>query len=110
MPAINAQVSRYIDDEPQPGIVECVLIDALGQSHFFIQKTAIVSNETLLEASAYPTPCEIACEVEAEWNDQAGNSLARVCTELPWHIESTTGQTVFVVHQSQIVRSEAPAA
>jgi len=109
MPSIKAEVSRYIDDDPQPGIVECILVDAFGQSHFFIEKTAIVSTETLLATSTYPTPCELACEVEAEWNDQDGNSFVRVCTERPWSIESITGKTSFVVRSSQVLRNEAAA-
>ncbi len=107
--SIKAEVSRYVDDEPQPGIVECVLVDAFGKSHFFIEKTAVVSNETLLATSTYPAACELACEVESEWEDQDGNSLVRVCTERPWCIESVAGETRFVVHSSQVLRSGAAA-
>ena len=109
MPSIKAEVSRYIDDEPQPGIVECVFVDARGQSHFFIEKTAVVSNETLLATSVYPTACELACEIEAEWSDQEGNSFVRVCTERPWSIESVAGESRFVVRASQVLRNEAAA-
>jgi hypothetical protein len=35
MSFIKALVSRYIDDEPQPGMVECVVVDAFGQAHLF---------------------------------------------------------------------------
>ena len=104
MTSIKADVIRHVDDEPQPGIVECAFVDAFGQSHFFIEKTAIVSNATLVAESAYPIACELDCEVEAEWCDHLGNSFVRVCTERPWGIESVSGETRFVVHPSQVVR------
>lgn len=103
MPALKATVVRYIDDEPQPGVVECMLVDAAGQSHAFIEKTAVVSAKPLFSTDTYPMACELACEVEAEWIDEGGEPLVRACTERPWGLESTTGQTVFVVHASQLV-------
>jgi hypothetical protein len=106
---IKAEVSRYVDDEPQPGIVECVFVDAGGQSHFFIEKTAVVSSQNLQATSTYPIACELACEVEAEWNDQDGNSFARACTERPWGIESVTGESRFVVRSSQLSRDDSDA-
>ena len=107
MPSIKAKVSRYVDDEPQPGIVECVFVDTLGSTHLFIEKTAIVSSETLLATTAYPVSCELACEIEAEWIDQDGNSFLRVCTEMPWGIESVTGETRFIVRPSQLLHESA---
>ena len=109
MPYIKAEVSRYVDDEPQPGIVECVFVDAAGQSHFFIEKTAIVSSEALLATSTYPIACKLSCEIEAEWNDENGQTLLRVCTEHPWGIESVTGETRFVVGSSQVGQNETAA-
>ena len=102
MPALKAVVSRYIDDEPQPGVVECVFVDASGQSHAFIEKTAVVSQELLSVATAYPLACDLACEIEAKWTSEAGEVLVRVCTERPWGLKSTTGQTVFVVRACQL--------
>ena len=107
MPSIKAEVSRYIDDEPQPGIVECTFVDAFGQSHFFREKTAIVSSEVLLATTVYPVACELSCEIEAEWIDQDGNPLVRICTELPWGIESVTGETRFIVRPAQLLNEAA---
>jgi len=109
MPSIKAEISRYVDDEPQPGMVECVLVDAFGNTHFFIEKTAIVSSESLLATSTYPIACELSCEIEAEWNDESGQALVRISTERPWAIESATGETRFIVTPSQVVRDEPSA-
>ena len=102
MPALSVEISRFVDDS-NPGFVECLLVDALGRSHLFVEKVPIVSTEDLWSTSVYPRPGVIACAVEAEWKDGAGQSLARVSTELPWHVESTTGQTQFIVFASQLV-------
>lgn len=48
-------ILRWVDDEPQPGIVEFVLRDAHGKEHFFIDKTAYVGSDGDLEpSSTYP--------------------------------------------------------
>jgi hypothetical protein len=102
MPALAVEISRFVD-ESNPGFVECLLVDALGHSHLFVEKVPVVTTEDLWSTSTYPRPGVIACEVEAEWKDGEGQSLARVSTELPWHVESTVGQTQFVVLASQLV-------
>jgi hypothetical protein len=108
MSILAVQISRFVD-EHQPGFVECVVVDALGHSHLFVEKVPIVSEENLLSTSSYPRNGEIKCEVEAEWKDEAGRSLVRVNTEQPWHVESTTGETKFVVLSSQVLHREANA-
>jgi hypothetical protein len=102
MPALAVEISRFVD-ESNPGFVECLLVDALGHSHLFVEKVPVVTREDLWSTSTYPRPGVIACEIEAEWKDGAGQSFARVSTELPWHVESTVGQTQFVVLASQLV-------
>ena len=102
MPAVAVEISRFVD-ESNPGFVECVLVDALSQSHLFVEKAPIVSTEDLSSTSAYPRRGVIACEIEEEWKNEAGQSFVRVNTELPWHVESTAGQTQFVVLASQLV-------
>jgi hypothetical protein len=102
MPALLVNVVRYVSDDPQPGIVECVFIDAYDQSHFFHEKTAIVSAKNLLSSSIYPVEGDFECEIIEELTDSSGNSLARVCTERPWGIESLSGETSFLVKSSQV--------
>ena len=105
---IAVQVTRYVDD-PFPGWVECIMVDASSQKHLFVEKVPIVTSENLGPESAYPQDAVIACEVEKEWSDEAGRSLALVNTELPSGIESTSGVTKFVVLQAQLV-TDAPDA
>jgi Na+-transporting NADH:ubiquinone oxidoreductase subunit NqrC len=97
MPALVVEISRFVD-EHFPGFVECLLIDANGQSHIFIEKAPVVSAENLGTTSNYPCPGTIKCEIDAKLKNNAGLSIVRVNT-----IESTTGQTQFLVLPSQLV-------
>ena len=103
MPTLLLNVVRFVE-EHQPNIVECELVDARGQSHLFIEKSAIVSAEEFWPGSVYPCPGSIACEIEEELQDQTGSLLLRVNTARPWNVESKTGETVFVVHASQVTK------
>jgi hypothetical protein len=98
---ISVQITAFVDDH-QPGFVECGLTDAQGQVHRFIEKAPVVSRENLWSDSDYPRPGLIGCEVEAEWTDEAGRALAKVSTELPWHIESVDGVHQFTLLTSQL--------
>jgi hypothetical protein len=103
MTEVAIRIERFVDDH-QPGIVECRLVDAHGQSHLFVEKAPVVSSEHLGPDSAYPRPGVIGCVVEAEWIDEQGRAVAQVNTERPWSVASTTGSTRFVVLSSQISR------
>ena len=103
MPSLAVQISRFVD-EHQPGFVECVLVDADGTTHLFVEKVPIVSRLDLRADSGYPCAGAIDCELETECQDDVGRVLVRVNTDLPWHVESTTGESRFVVLTSQIAR------
>jgi hypothetical protein len=104
MPAVSIQITRYVDDH-FPGFVECILVDALGAAHIFVEKVPVVSADNLSSASTYPCKGEIECEVCREWQDAAGLAFATVRTERPWGIESTTGETEFTVSSSQLIHT-----
>ena len=100
MQALVVDIVRFVDDH-QPGFVECRLLDAKGHIHYFVEKVPVVSTEDLWSSSKYPRPGVIACQVIQRWLD-GSQQLLKVSTELPWHIESTTGATEFVVFESQV--------
>ena len=54
------------------------------------------------EASTYPQPGVIGCEVLAQWRDSSGTELVRVTTERPDAIESTEGLSEFIVSSGQV--------
>lgn len=101
MKAITVEITRLVDDSTYPPLVECLLVDAQGQTHRFIEKDAIVSSSTV-NVDGIPRPGVLACEVELEWVDEAGRSLVSASTAKPWGIESTAGSTNFVVLAEQL--------
>ena len=103
MISVSVEISRFIDDH-QPGFVECRFLDACGELHTFTEKGPVVSTQNLSASSQYPCPGNIACEVVSEFMDSEGRSLVRIDTERPFSIESTSGETKFVVLSSQLVR------
>jgi len=104
MPSVSLEIARFVDDH-QPGFVECILVDADGLQHTFVEKIPIVSSGNLGPTTIYPCAGVVQCEVEEEWTDAAGRYLARVNTDIPWHVESTEGVTRFVVLASQVLHS-----
>ena len=103
MSSVAIQISRFVD-EHQPGFVECTLIDAPGATHQFVEKAPVVSMLELHANSTYPCGGALECEVESEWVDESGCRLVRINTERPWNIESSTGETRFVILSSQLTR------
>lgn len=102
MTDIAIQITRFVDDD-FPGFVECVLIDASGASHIFIEKGPRVSSQNLIESSTYPCTGSIECTVENEWVDGENRSLACINTD---PTESADGEIQFTVFTSQILRDE----
>lgn len=98
------QIGRFVD-EHFPGLVECVLFDADGVRHEFIEKGSVVSRNDLMSDSLYPQPGYIGCIIEQEWVDELGRRLVRVSTMKPWSIESLAGTTEFTVFKEQIFPS-----
>jgi hypothetical protein len=103
MIGISVLITKYISDDPQPGIVECKLFDAYGNEWVFQDKTAIFSSLILDADSNYPQPGVIACEIMKQWQDANGREIVSVNTERPWSVEALTGASRFDVLRSQII-------
>ena len=101
MKAIAVEISQVVDDSGYPTFVECLLIDAMGQRHIFVEKEPVVSAAGI-DIESFPASGVIACEVESEWLDSNGRSVVRVATTRPWGIESTEGSSSFVVLAEQL--------
>lgn len=101
MKAIAVEISQVVDDSGYPTFVECLLIDAMGQTHRFVEKEPVVS-ATGIDIESLPAPGVVACEVESEWLDSGGRSVVRVATTRPWGVESTAGSSSFVVLAEQL--------
>ena len=103
MPTVAVEVTRFVDSN-FPGWVEFVLLDARGTTWTFVDKVPVLSAEELSEASDYPRPATIECEVVAEPSDVQAAGLVTIDTSRPWGIEAKDGTSLFVVRQSQLDR------
>ncbi|PIF76589.1 hypothetical protein CLU95_3756 [Variovorax sp. 54] len=101
MKAIVVEIAQVVDDSAYPPLVECLLVDAKGQTHRFVEKDAIVTS-TAVVIGALPALGVIACEVESQWVDSEGRSLVSAVTTRPWGVESTAGSSNFVVFAEQL--------
>lgn len=81
--AISVMIVRYINDDPQPGIVECRFTDAWGREWAFIDKTAIFSVDDIDATSEYPRSGLIGCKIIKHWNDADEREVITVDTVLP---------------------------
>ena len=97
MPEVYVRAVRWVADEPQPGLVECRLVDAEGVEHVLVDKTAIFDDADRLRPDApYPIELRVGCRVVRE-NDKD------LVIELAHHLESLEGHRVFRVPRSSVV-------
>jgi hypothetical protein len=106
MIGIRVAITRYVSDEPQPGVVECEFLDAHGRRWTFIDKPPIISFEDLDARTTYPRPGVIACEIVGRKQDAAGRKVILVDTARPWCVESVDGSMRFEVLETSLVEWE----
>ncbi len=106
MIGVQVSITRYISDEPQPGIVACDFIDAHGRRWSFVDKTAIFSAADLDAQTNYPQPGVIACEVVGRRLDETGREIVTVDTARPWAVEAVDGAVKFEVLPASLVEWE----
>jgi hypothetical protein len=96
MIGIRISITRFVSDD-QPGIVECQFSDAQARTWKFIEKSAVVSFESLDAKTSYPRPGVIACKIISRSRDTNGSEVILVDTEHPWGVESVDGAMRFEV-------------
>ena len=92
-----------ISDTSFPIWVECVLYDAFGNKHIFIEKSPVVAGHSITLESVFPQLGIIECELVKKWKDSSGQKIMRVNTKKPWGIESTDGLNIFDILENQII-------
>lgn len=100
MSRFPVQIVRFVDEQPQPGIVESQFCDARGQAHSIIDKIPLFTRADLRSDSDYPQPGFIECLVLERITDPGGN-LVRVSIE-PYHFELTGETSEFVFSEREI--------
>jgi hypothetical protein len=103
---VKCAIVRWVDDEPQPGIVEARIVDADGRAWTFLEKTAIVDWEgTAGPDSIYPCPGLIRCGVLDYHGGAAGPPAILVTTLRPDGVESVQRRSGFRVTVDQLAWS-----
>jgi hypothetical protein len=108
--AIQVLIVRWVDEEPQPGIVECKLVDRFGRGWIFVEKCAVVSPVAIGADSTYPRSGLIGCRIISTGSDNSGRQIAVVDTGQPWGINAVTGEGRFEVFADQLTKLIKPAA
>lgn len=102
---VRARATRWVADEPFPGIVEVEIIDASHRTWKFIDKAPIFDSGRILTSGAtYPIDLDLACTVVGPPSN-GGNEQVVISTAAPWGLESEDGTSEFVVNADQIKSS-----
>jgi hypothetical protein len=100
MPDLRVQIVRFVDEEPQPGIVESHFRDAQGKLHSIIDKVPLFTSADLWSDSDYPQPGFIECRV-LERIPSANGNLARITIE-NYHVELTDESSEFLICEADL--------
>ncbi|MBL0871619.1 MAG: hypothetical protein IBJ18_13690 [Phycisphaerales bacterium] len=103
MAIVSVHVLRWVDDEPQPGVVEASLCDANNVEHRFVQKSAYFGPLDISRETAFPIRAVTDCQIIGKEHEIAGRTA--VWIELCW-CESTEQRTRFVVFTDQISKTD----
>jgi hypothetical protein len=100
MAQIAVSILRWVDDAPQPGLIEFCLVDGSGKDWRFIDKQAIASADFLDAHAEFPRQGRIRCAILALAKDSA-----RIDTDIPWGVVSIDGTHVFEVQAERLDRN-----
>jgi hypothetical protein len=99
-----------VDNDPQPGIVECTFSDADGREWKFVAKFYDFTNVDLWSDSIYPQPGFVACEILSRDTDKSGREIAEIDTDKPDRgRDSVDGVSQFRVFADQLEADRLPA-
>jgi hypothetical protein len=97
MASLSVQIVEFLEASSYPAIVACEFTDAGGRRHRVIDKLPIFTAQDLRKDSMYPQPGEAECLVLGTVEDGERRKLICIRT-----LETTRGETEFVVEESQV--------
>jgi hypothetical protein len=99
---VRVTATRWVGDEPIPGLVEVALQDAGGKVWKFMDKAPMFDEHGVLDReSIYPVQLEMACTVLGVRSIR-GLSVAKISTADPWGLETVEGTHIFEVAADQV--------
>ena len=97
------KITKIIDDDVWPAVVECKFCDAYGQEHIIYEKFPIVTAEIITLNSVFPKKGVIRCSLLNQWFDKDAGPIIKVSTELPDYVEIVDGLSEFCLLAENIV-------
>ncbi|MCR8577523.1 hypothetical protein [Streptomyces sp. Isolate_219] len=102
---LSCEAVRWVDDEPQPGLVEVRFTDAHQQQWAFIDKWPVFTDgDDLAPDAHYPVEVVILCDILTA-DDTANTSDTVKISVSPWGLESLEGRVEFEVRADQLTTS-----
>ena len=106
---VRGEIIRWVDDEPQPGIVECQLTDSSQNVWSFIRKFYDFTTEDIAPDSSYPREGFIACSIVSRSLNETGREIVLIDTVAPFRGRiSEDGTSRFSVFFEQLVLHALP--
>lgn len=106
---IRGEIVRWVDDEPQPGIVEFQLTDTAQKTWSFIRKFYDFTTEEVAPDSSYPREGYIACSIVSRGLNETGREVVLIDTTAPFRGRaSEEGPSRFNVFFEQLVLYALP--
>ncbi|MGA3009138.1 MAG: hypothetical protein ABSD72_02640 [Terracidiphilus sp.] len=102
MPDLRVRIVRFVDKEPQPGIVESQFRDSDGVVHKIIDKVPIFTAAPLWSDSEFPQTGFVGCKVLQQFYDSSGLNFARITISEPWDVETTEGKSELMVKADEL--------
>ena len=97
------EITKIIDDDCFPTVVECKFCDAYGREHTINEKYPIVTSESITPDSTFPQKGTIRCSLLEKFIDKDVGLIIKVCTENPDYVESLDGLSKFKLLTEQVV-------
>lgn len=105
MAFLSCEAVRWVDDEPQPGLVEVRFTDAHQQQWAFIDKWPVFTDgDDLAPDAHYPVEVVILCDILNADDTTNTSDTVRISVS-PWGLESLEGRVEFEVRADQLTTS-----
>ena len=105
---VRVTVTRWVSDQPFPGLVEVVLRDARGVAWPFVDKPPMFTRGILTSRTSYPLDATMACTVLGVRQEE-GRKVVDISTVAPWSLAAVDGTFEFAVRPEQIISEGATA-
>jgi hypothetical protein len=96
---LRCELTRWLADEPQPGLVEARMTDASGRTWVFVDKPPIFTNQVVSATTAFPAAAGIRCEIAEPYQRDDGQAVVEVITI---DVDSVDGEHRFGVNADQL--------